>query len=68
MTLPSGRPPQRLQGSCHCGAVRFCRGCGIDPFHRRRVTPDPCGIIVFCPEGFDPVGIPVRATRAIAMD
>jgi hypothetical protein len=23
MTAASGRPLQRLQGSCHCGAVRF---------------------------------------------
>ena len=113
---------QRLEGSCHCGAVRFaietdfpelttcdcsicrrknalmvkvhesrftllqgeadlseyrfhtgtarhyfCRHCGIYPFHRKRVTPDHYGINVHCLEGFDPTGIPVRATVGAAM-
>jgi len=40
----------------------FCRVCGIYPFHRKRVTPDFLGINVFCLEGFDPSGVPVRAT------
>jgi len=40
----------------------FCRTCGIYTFHRKRVTPDFYGINVFCLEGFDPTGIPVRAT------
>ncbi|MFT4256850.1 MAG: GFA family protein, partial [Pseudoxanthomonas sp.] len=40
----------------------FCKVCGIYPFHRKRVTPDFFGINVFCLEGFDPSGIPVRAT------
>jgi hypothetical protein len=40
----------------------FCTICGIYPFHRKRVTPDFFGINVFCLEGFDPSGIPVRAT------
>lgn len=40
----------------------FCRTCGIYPFHRKRVTPDYLGINVFCLEGFDPSGIPVRGT------
>ena len=40
----------------------FCRTCGIYPFHRKRVTPDYLGINVFCLDGFDPSGIPVRAT------
>ena len=40
----------------------FCRTCGIYPFHRKRVTPDYFGINVHCLEGFDPQGIPVRAT------
>ena len=40
----------------------FCSRCGIYPFHRKRVTPDYLGINVFCLEGFDPAGIPVRAT------
>lgn len=118
----NGRAMQRLQGSCHCGAVRFaietnfpelttcdcsicrrkhalmvkvhesaftllagegaltayrfhshtathyfCSTCGIYPFHRKRVTPDHLGINVFCLEGFDPAGIPVRATAGAAM-
>jgi hypothetical protein len=122
MTPASGRPPQRLQGSCHCGAVRFaittdfpelttcdcsickrrnalmvkvhesaftllagaehlasyqfhthtavhhfCTVCGIYPFHRKRVTPDHYGINVHCLDGFDPTGIPVRATVGAAM-
>ena len=116
------RPPQRWQGSCHCGAVRFaietdmpelttcdcsicrrknalmvkvhqsaftllagqdqlaayqfyshtavhhfCKVCGIYPFHRKRVTPDFYGINAYCLEGFDPAGIPVRATVGAAM-
>jgi hypothetical protein len=119
---PARRAPQRLQGSCHCGAVRFaietdfpelttcdcsicrrknalmvkvpeaaftllageqslsayrfhshtathffCKTCGIYPFHRKRVTPDHFGINVHCLEGFDPAGIPVRATAGAQM-
>jgi hypothetical protein len=45
----------------------FCRVCGIYPFHRKRVTPDYVGVNVFCLEGFDPDGIPVRATVGAAM-
>jgi hypothetical protein len=40
----------------------FCKTCGIYPFHRKRVTPDFFGVNVFCLEGFDPAGLPVRAT------
>jgi hypothetical protein len=40
----------------------FCMVCGIYPFHRKRVTPDNYGINVFCLQGFDPTGIPVRKT------
>lgn len=46
----------------------FCRHCGIYPFHRKRVTPDNFGINVFCLEGFDPDGIPVRQAIGAAMD
>ena len=46
----------------------FCSICGIYPFHRKRVTPDFYGINIFCLEGFDPAGIPVRATVGKAMD
>jgi len=34
----------------------------IAVFHRKRITADYFGINVFCLEGFDPTGIPVRAT------
>jgi hypothetical protein len=49
--------------ACHY----FCRICGIYPFHRKRVTPDHFGINVYCLEGFEPHGIPVRATGGSAM-
>ena len=45
----------------------FCKICGIYPFHRKRVTPDNLGINVFCLEGFDPTGIPVRQAVGAAM-
>jgi hypothetical protein len=45
----------------------FCRTCGIYPFHRKRVTPDYYGINVFCLDGFDPTGLPVRATVGVGM-
>jgi len=45
----------------------FCKTCGIYPFHRKRVTPDYFGINVFCLEGFDPAGVPVRKTVGAAM-
>ena len=46
----------------------FCASCGIYPFHRKRVTSDFVGVNVYCLDGFDPTGIPVRATRGAAMD
>lgn len=45
----------------------FCKTCGIYPFHRKRVTPDHYGINVYCLDGFDPTGIPVRATVGAGM-
>ncbi len=45
----------------------FCKVCGIYPFHRKRVTPDNLGINVFCLEGFDAAGIPVRQAVGQAM-
>ena len=45
----------------------FCKVCGIYPFHRKRLTPDYLGINVFCLEGFQPEGIPVRQTVGAAM-
>ena len=70
------RPMDTYRGACHCGLVRFeietdfpeltTYDCSIS-FHRKRVTPDYFGINVFCLEGFDPAGIPVRATVGAAM-
>ena len=51
----------------HTATHYFCRHCGIYPFHRKRVTPDHYGINVFCLDGFDATGIPVRATAGAAM-
>ena len=51
----------------HTARHFFCKICGIYPFHRKRVTPDYFGINVFCLEGFDPTGIPVRQTVGAAM-
>lgn len=51
----------------HTAVHHFCTVCGIYPFHRKRVTPDHFGVNVFCLEGFDPAGIPVRATVGAAM-
>ncbi|MEM7209178.1 MAG: GFA family protein [Pseudomonadota bacterium] len=45
----------------------FCKTCGIYPFHRKRVTPEFFGINVNCLDGFDPEGIPVRATDGVGM-
>ena len=45
----------------------FCNICGIYPFHRKRVAPDCYGVNVFCLEGFDATGIPVRATDGKGM-
>jgi len=45
----------------------FCKRCGIYPFHRKRDTPDYFGVNVFCLEGFDPAGIPVRQTAGAEM-
>ena len=51
----------------HTAQHHFCGECGIYTFHRKRVTTDYFGINVFCLEGFDPAGIPVRATVGAAM-
>jgi len=45
----------------------FCKVCAIYPFHRKRVTPDHLGINVFCLQGLDLSGIPVRQTVGAAM-
>jgi hypothetical protein len=51
----------------HTARHFFCKVCGIYPFHRKRVTPDFLGINVFCLEGFDPTGIPVRQAVGASM-
>ena len=51
----------------HTALHYFCKVCGIYTFHRKRVTPDHFGVNVHCLEGFDPAGIPVRATRGAEM-
>jgi hypothetical protein len=45
----------------------FCSVCGVYPFHRKRASPDHFGINVFCLEGFEPDGIPIRATSGASM-
>ncbi|MCL7713294.1 GFA family protein [Stenotrophomonas mori] len=52
----------RYQFHTYTAVHYFCRTCGIYPFHRQRVAPDHLGVNVFCLEGFDPAGIPVRAS------
>jgi hypothetical protein len=61
--------PELTEYQFHTHTARhfFCKVCGIYPFHRKRVTPDHLGINVFCLEGFDPAGIPVRRTAGAAM-
>jgi hypothetical protein len=51
----------------HTARHFFCRTCGIYPFHRKRVSPEHFGVNVFCLEGFDPAGIPVRHTDGVGM-
>ena len=51
----------------HTAQHYFCSICGIYPFHRKRVSPDHFGVNVYCLEGFDPTGIPIRATDGKGM-
>ena len=46
---------------------RFCSVCGIYTFHRKRSAPDHYGVNIFCLDGFDASGIPVRATEGQGM-
>ena len=57
------RALQRWSGSCHCQRVRF----RIETDFRELTTCDFVGVNVFCLEGFDPSGIPVRATVGAGM-
>jgi hypothetical protein len=65
--LAGGQSLAEYQFHTHTARHFFCKTCGIYPFHRKRVTPDFFGVNVFCLEGFDPQGIPVRATVGAAM-
>ena len=38
----------------------FCRVCGIYTFHRKRAAPDHYGVNVYCLDGVDLSGVPVR--------
>ena len=49
--------------ACH----HFCRVCGIYVFHRKRAEPDHFGVNVFCLEGFDVEGLPIRLADGQAM-
>ena len=51
----------------HTAKHYFCKICGIYPFHRKRMAPDSYGINVFCLEGADLSGVPVRATDGVGM-
>lgn len=57
----------KYQFNTMTAAHYFCKICGIYPFHRKRTAPDHYGINVFCLEGFDPSGIPVRDTGGSAL-
>lgn len=58
---------KEYQFHTHTARHYFCGVCGIYPFHRKRMAPDSYGVNVFCLEGFDPAGIPVRATDGVGM-
>ncbi len=45
----------------------FCKVCGIYPFHRKRTAPNSFGVNVYCLEGVDLAGIPVRETEGISL-
>jgi hypothetical protein len=62
-----GEALRTYQFHTHTAKHHFCGTCGIYTFHRKRVTPDYYGVNVFCLEGFDPAGIPVRATVGAGM-
>ncbi len=66
--LAGAQSLSEYQFHTHTARHFFCSNCGIYPFHSKRVTPDFVGVNVFCLEGFDPTGIPVRATVGKEMD
>lgn len=58
---------QIYEWNTHQAKHRFCRRCGIYVFHRKRSEPDHYGVNVFCLEGFDPAGVPVRRFQGSQM-
>lgn len=68
LTIVTGEELLSLyQWNTHRAKHYFCSRCGIYTFHRKRSAPDHFGVNVFCLEGFDRTGIPVRATEGIGM-
>lgn len=68
LTITQGEEVLRLyEWNTRAAKHYFCGGCGIYTFHRKRAAPDHFGINVFCLDGFDPTGLPVRATDGIGM-
>lgn len=55
------------QWNTHRARHHFCRTCGIYVFHRKRAAPDMYEVNVFCLDGFDPSGLPVRASEGVGM-
>ncbi|WP_421930765.1 GFA family protein [Phenylobacterium sp.] len=51
----------------HRARHHFCRVCGIYVFHRKRASPDLYEVNVFCLDGFDSSGLPVRASEGVGM-
>lgn len=51
----------------HRARHHFCRVCGIYVFHRKRASPDLYEVNVYCLDGFDPSGLPVRASEGVGM-
>ena len=55
------------QWNTHRARHHFCRICGIYVFHRKRAAPDLYEVNVFCLDGFDPSGLPVRVSEGVGM-
>jgi len=65
--LSASDPLRTYQFHTHTAKHHFCGTCGIYTFHRKRVTPDYFGVNVWCLDGVDLAGIPVRATVGAAI-
>ena len=55
------------QWNTHTAKHYFCSICGIYTFHRKRMAPDHFGVNVFCLEGLNTEGVPVRDTGGSAL-